>query len=95
MEWIKECICNAGKTNFDAIEFSTNNSRIQIICGICHGMVCWWSISTDQIVSTAAAGTKKSSAILTRKKITTALIVETVNPLFNYLMSAVIIIIAC
>jgi hypothetical protein len=63
MQWTKECTCNAGKTNYDAIEFSTNNSRIQLVCGICQGVICWWPISTEQIVPLAARGTKKSLAI--------------------------------
>ena len=47
MQWTKECICNVGKINFDAIEFSTNNSRIETVCGKCHGVICWWPISTE------------------------------------------------
>ena len=49
MQWTKECICNSGKPNFDAIEFSTNNSRIELVCGKCHSVIYWWHISTEQI----------------------------------------------
>ena len=61
LQWAKECFCNSGKTNFDAIEFSTNSSRIEIVYGKCHGTICWWPISTEQIVSIAARGTKEKS----------------------------------
>ena len=30
MQWTKESTCNSKKPNFDAIEFSTNNSRIEL-----------------------------------------------------------------
>jgi hypothetical protein len=63
LQWVNECICNSGKPNFDQIEFGFNNSRIELLCGKCHGMICWWPISTEQIVPIAALGTKKSSAI--------------------------------
>ena len=49
MQWTKDCVCNAGKTNFDSIEFSTNNSRIALVCGKCRGMICWWPISIEQV----------------------------------------------
>jgi len=39
MQWTKD----------DAIEFCTNNSRIEIVCGKCHGMIYWWPISTEQV----------------------------------------------
>ena len=58
MQWTKECICNAGKPNFDAIEFSTNNSRIELVCGKCHGVICWWPISTEQIAPFSGHGIK-------------------------------------
>ena len=51
LQWTKECVCNSGKPNFDAIEFSANSSKIVIVCGKCHGMICWWSISTEQIAT--------------------------------------------
>jgi hypothetical protein len=50
----------------DAIEFNTNNSRIELLCGKCHGVICWWPISTIQTSSLAAHGAKKSSAISTK-----------------------------
>lgn len=66
MQWTKECKCNSGKTNFDAIEFSTNNSRIEILCGKCHGVICWWPISIQHIVLPGERVTKeKSQAIPT------------------------------
>jgi len=68
MQWTKECKCNSGKPNFDAIEFITNTSRIEIVCGKCHDVICWWSISTEQTVPMAARGTKKSSAVLAESK---------------------------
>ena len=66
LEWTEECTCNSGKPSFDAIEFRTNSSRMEIVCSKCHGMICWWPISTEQIASTSARGTTKSSSILTR-----------------------------
>jgi hypothetical protein len=47
-----------GQPNFDAIEFNANNSRMEIVCVSCHSVICWWPISTGQVVSTAALGTK-------------------------------------
>ena len=64
MQWTDECVCNSGKPSFDAIEFSTNNSRIELVCSKCHAVICWWPISTEQIMSTAARGTKKSSKLI-------------------------------
>ena len=64
LEWTKECTCNSGQPSFEAIEFNTNNSRMEIICGSCDGVICWWPINTEQIVSTAARGTKKSSKLI-------------------------------
>lgn len=55
----KECICNAGKMRFDAIEFGTKSSRIEIICGKCRGIICWWLINTEQFVPLASHRTKK------------------------------------
>jgi hypothetical protein len=53
--------------NFDAIEFSTNSSRIQLICGKCHRMICWWPISTEHIMLPDERRPKeKSLAIPTR-----------------------------
>jgi hypothetical protein len=49
LQWTKECVCNSGKPNFDAIEFSANSSKIVIVCGKCHSMMCWWPISAEQI----------------------------------------------
>lgn len=49
LQWTKECVCNSGKPNFDAIEFSANSSKIVIVCGKCHGMICWWPIGPEQI----------------------------------------------
>ena len=49
LQWTKECVCNSGKPNFDAIEFSANSSKIVIVCGKCHGMTCWWPINTEEI----------------------------------------------
>jgi hypothetical protein len=69
LEWVNECNCNSGKPNFDAIEFSTNNARIELVCGKCHGVICWWPISTEQTASLAAHGTKKSSTIPTKLQI--------------------------
>jgi hypothetical protein len=63
LEWSKECICNSEKTCFDAIEFGTNSSRIELLCGKCNGLICWWPISTEQVFPMAARGTKKSSAV--------------------------------
>jgi hypothetical protein len=66
LEWANECKCNSGKPNFDAIEFSPNNSRIELVCGKCHGVICWWPISTEQTAPSAARGTKKSLEIPTK-----------------------------
>ena len=48
---------------FESIEFNTTNSRIEIVCGKCHGAICWWPISTEQIVPVAAGRIKKLSAV--------------------------------
>jgi hypothetical protein len=40
LEWSKEQIDNSGKMYFDAIEFITNDSRIEIKFGKCQGIVC-------------------------------------------------------
>jgi hypothetical protein len=69
LEWINESNCNSGKPSFEAIEFSTNNSKIELVCGKCHGVICWWPINTVQPASLAAYGTKKSSAIPTKLQI--------------------------
>ncbi len=50
LNWTKECICNSDKTSFDAIEFRTNSLGIELLCTKCHGIICWWHISTEQIV---------------------------------------------
>jgi hypothetical protein len=65
LEWANECICNSGKPNFNSIEFIVKNSKIEIICGKCLGTICWWPISTEQVVPVVARGTKKSSAAIT------------------------------
>jgi hypothetical protein len=69
LQWIEECACNSGKTNFEAIEFSTNNSRMELVCGKCHGVICWWHLSTEQIEPFDELRTKeKSLTIPTRSK---------------------------
>lgn len=57
------CVCNSGKPNFDSIEFIVKNSRLQVVCGKCLDIICWWPISIEQIVPVAAHGTRKLSAI--------------------------------
>ena len=52
------------------IEFSTNKSRIELFCGKCHGVICWWPIRTEQNRVDSAHETKKSLAIPTRTKVT-------------------------
>jgi hypothetical protein len=59
----KECDCNRAISNFRSVKFAINGSRIELECTICHGMICWWPISTEQTASLAAHGIKKSSAI--------------------------------
>ena len=66
LQWAKDCICNAGKMCFDAIEFGTKSSRIEIICGKCRGIICWWLINTEQFMPLASCTTKKLSPIVTR-----------------------------
>jgi hypothetical protein len=66
LEWTKECTCNFGKPNFEAIEFNTNNSRMEIVCGACHSIICWWPISTEQVVPISDHRTQKSLAIPAR-----------------------------
>jgi hypothetical protein len=51
LEWIKECTCNSGKPNFDAIVFNTNYSRMEIVCGKCRGVICWWPLNIEQIAT--------------------------------------------
>ena len=64
MEWIEECNCNSGKPSFDAIEFILNSSKLKIVCCKCLGLICWWPLSTQQVVSAAARGTRKSSKLI-------------------------------
>ena len=33
LQWTKECVCNSGKPNFDAIEFGANSSKIVVWYG--------------------------------------------------------------
>ncbi|MGH9975150.1 MAG: hypothetical protein ACRD8Z_04855 [Nitrososphaeraceae archaeon] len=69
MEWTKECTCNAGKPSFEAIEFNTNNSRMEIACGVCHCVICCWSINTEQIATLDENKTKeKPLTVPTRKR---------------------------
>jgi hypothetical protein len=63
MQLSEECICNSGKTNFDSIEFHTTSSRLEIVCGKCHGIICWWPISTEKILALGARGKEKSFMI--------------------------------
>jgi hypothetical protein len=63
MQWTNECFCNLGKPSFDAIGFITKNSKIEIVCNKCLGVICWWPISTEQKVLMAARGINKLSAI--------------------------------
>ena len=67
MQWTKGCICNSGKTNFDAIEFSTNSSRIELFCGKCHGIICWWPINIEQITPFSGHGIKERSLVTPTK----------------------------
>jgi hypothetical protein len=69
LAWTKECICNSGKPNFDAIEFSTNNSRMEIVCGNCRGVICWWPINIEQIAILDESKNKvKPLAVPTRNR---------------------------
>ena len=63
LQWTKECVCNSGKPNFDAIEFSANSSKIVIVCGKCHSMICWWPISTEQIAPPLDEHRKKEKSL--------------------------------
>jgi hypothetical protein len=53
------------RTLYTAIEFHTFNLRIEIVCGKCLSIICWWPINTEQGIPLSARGTKKSSAIKT------------------------------
>jgi hypothetical protein len=57
------------KAKFDLMEFSTNNSKIELVCGKCHGVICWWHISTEQIPLLDQDRTKVRSLIIPTKKI--------------------------
>jgi hypothetical protein len=65
LEWANGCVCNLGEPNFDSMEFHTTSSRIEIVCGKCLSIICWWPINTEQGVPLSAPRTKKSSAINT------------------------------
>ena len=45
LQWV-----NSGNTNFDAIKFNTNNSRIEIVCGKCYNVICCCPINTEQVL---------------------------------------------
>ena len=70
MQWTEECVCNSGRPNFDLIEFSTNSSRIEILCGKCHCVICWWPISIVQVMALDKQRIKeeKSVVVHTRTK---------------------------
>jgi hypothetical protein len=69
LEWVNECNCDSGKPNFDEIEFGADSSKMEIVCGKCHRVICWWPISTERTALFAAHGTKKSLEIPTNLEI--------------------------
>jgi hypothetical protein len=71
LEWTIECTCNSGKPSFDAIEFSTNNSKMKLVCGNCRGVICWWPINAEQI---ATLESKTKEKLLTVPKNLTQII---------------------
>ncbi len=46
------------RTLYTAIEFHTFNLRIEIVCGKCLSIICWWPINTEQGIPLSARGTK-------------------------------------
>ena len=67
MQWTKEFVCSSGKPNFDSLEFSTNSSRIELLCGKCHRMICWWPISTEQIMTLDKQRSKEKSLVISTR----------------------------
>lgn len=44
-------------------EFILNSSKLKVVCCKCLGLICWWPLSTQQIVSAAARRTRKYSKL--------------------------------
>jgi hypothetical protein len=45
LSWAGDCICNTGMTNSKIEFFIINNSRVELRCKRCKGLVSWWNIS--------------------------------------------------
>ena len=50
MRRTKECNCNHGIFDFSLVEFMVNNSRIELRCRKCNGIVGWWDAQCTKIM---------------------------------------------
>ena len=46
----KECDCRRGITNYKSVEFVINDSKLELRCIICDGLIGWWNGPTKKIV---------------------------------------------
>jgi hypothetical protein len=46
----KECSCDGGMTNSNAMEFVIIGSRIELRCRKCNGMIRWWNEDSKKII---------------------------------------------
>jgi hypothetical protein len=44
MHWTEDCICNRNMINSKLIEFDLSNSRVELRCRSCNGLVGWWDV---------------------------------------------------
>jgi hypothetical protein len=46
----RDCNCNHKITDFDLIEFKINDSRIDLQCIECNGLMGWWHRHSEKIM---------------------------------------------
>ncbi|MGH9924424.1 MAG: hypothetical protein ACRD5B_03510 [Nitrososphaeraceae archaeon] len=49
MALTKECSCDGGMTNSNAMEFVITGLRIELRCRKCNGMIRWWDEDSKKI----------------------------------------------
>jgi len=50
MALTKECSCDGGMTNSNAMEFVITGSKIELQCRICNGTIKWWDEEANKII---------------------------------------------
>jgi hypothetical protein len=50
MALTKECSCDGGMTNSNAIEFVITGLRIELRCRKCNGTIRWWDEDSKKII---------------------------------------------